>query len=85
VPFRPDDIKVYPNPSDGRFFVNTEGFGQSVTLKIFSTDGRLLMTQIASDAGPEFPVECPELGNGLYIVQLTDGVRSGQTKLLIHK
>ena len=85
VPFRPDDIKVYPNPSDGRFLVNTAGFGQTVTLKIFTTGGRLLRTKIFSDAGPELSVDCPDLGNGLYIIQLTDGSKSGQTKLLIHK
>jgi len=85
VPYRPDDIKIYPNPSDGRFLVNTAGFGQTVTLKIFATDGRLLMTKIFSDAGPEFSVDCPDLDNGLYIVQLTDGSKSGQTKLLINK
>ncbi len=85
VPFRPDDLKAYPNPCDGRFFINPEGFAQPVTVKIFTTDGRMLMTKVLSDAGPEFSIDCPELGNGLYIIQLTDGSKSGQTKLLIHK
>ena len=85
VPFRPDDVKVYPNPSDGRFLVNITGFGHPVTLKIYASDGRLLMTKVVSDAGPEFSIDCSGLGNGLYIIQLTDGSKSGQTKLLIHK
>ncbi len=85
VPYRPDDIKVYPNPGAGLVYVNPADFGQPVTLKVFASDGHLLMTEDISDADSEITVDCSGLDNGLYIIQLTDGKKTGQTKLLIHK
>jgi hypothetical protein len=85
VPYRPDDLKVYPNPGDGRFFINSDGFARPVTVKVFTTEGQMVMTEVVNDTGPEFSIDCPGLCNGLYIIQLTDGSKSGQAKLLIHK
>jgi hypothetical protein len=85
VPFRPDDIKAYPNPAVDLVYISPAGFEQPVTLKIFATDGRLLMTEVISDADSEFPVDCSGLDNGLYIIQLADRSKTGQTKLLINK
>jgi hypothetical protein len=85
VPFRPDDIKVYPNPGADLVYVNADGFEQPSRVKIFATDGRLLITEVINDAGAESAIDCSGLADGLYIIQLTDGKKTGQTKLLIHK
>ena len=85
VPFRPDDIKIYPNPGADLVYIAADGFEQPVWMKIFATDGHLLMTEVLNDAGTEFAIDCSGLADGLYIIQLTDGKKTGQTKLLIHK
>ena len=85
VPFRPDDIKVYPNPCADRFYINTAGFEKPVTVKVFTTDGRLRKVKELSDEDILFSFDCSDLTNGLYIIQITDRSKSGQTKLLIHK
>jgi len=85
VPFRPDDIKVYPNPGADLVYINADGFEQPSRVNIFATDGRLLKTEVINDAGAESAIDCSGLADGLYIIQLTDGKKTGQTKLLIHK
>jgi len=85
VPFRPDDIKVYPNPGADLVYIDPAGFAQPVTLKLFAADGHLLMTEVINDTDAEFSLDCSGLADGLYIVQLTDRRKTGQTKLLINK
>jgi hypothetical protein len=85
VPFRPDDIKIYPNPGADLVYIDPAGFLQPVTVKIFTTDGRLMMTEAIIDAGSEFTIDCSALTNGLYIIQLADSRKTGQAKLLINK
>jgi hypothetical protein len=85
VPFRPDDLKVYPNPAADRFWINAAGFEPPVTMKIFSPDGRLLKEKDLSDNDSVVSFDCSDLDNGLYLIQITDGIKSGQAKLLIHK
>jgi hypothetical protein len=85
VPFRPDDIKVYPNPGADLVYIDHSGFEQPVTVKVFASNGHMLMTKIVSDADSEFSIDCSGLGNGLYIIQLSDRRKTGQAKLLINK
>ncbi len=85
VPFRPDDIKVYPNPGADFVYIDPAGFEQPVTIRIFAADGRLMMTEAVSDTGSEFTIDCSGLTNGLYIIQLNDRRKTGQAKLLLNK
>lgn len=85
VPYRPDDIKIYPNPGADLINIDPAGFVQPVTIKIFSTEGRLMMTEDIIDTCSEFTIDCSGLTNGLYIIQLTDRRKTGQAKLLINK
>jgi hypothetical protein len=85
VPFRPDDIKIYPNPGANLVYINPAGFVQPVTVKIFTTDGRLMMIKEIGYTDSIISLDCSALSNGFYIIQLTDRKKSGQARLIIQK
>ena len=85
VPFRPDDIKIYPNPGASLVYINPAGFVQPVTVKIFTTDGRLMMIKEIGYTDSIISLDCSALSNGFYIIQLTDRKKSGQARLIIQK
>jgi hypothetical protein len=76
---------MYPNPSTDQVNINLSGFQKTVYIKIYTIDGRLVLTQQLPDSVPVFSFSCTGLDNGFYIIQLTDGRNSGQAKLLIQK
>ena len=81
----PDDLKVYPNPSTGLVYIDPAGFEQPVTVKIFTIDGRMIMTKELGHTNSVFTLDCDGLDNGFYVVQLIDRKKSGQSRLVIRK
>ncbi|MEP7265217.1 MAG: T9SS type A sorting domain-containing protein [Bacteroidota bacterium] len=59
-----NELAISPNPSDGNFSIKRKSIGES-TIKIFSTDGRLMQSLLLS--GTETNVAC-SLKPGVYIV-----------------
>ena len=67
-------MKVYPNPTSGRFYVQTEG--QSLK-RIYDLSGRLLLET------KDNQVDMSSLSQGIYILKVTgrDGI-TGTEKII---
>jgi hypothetical protein len=85
VEAKPVNIEIYPNPCTDQVYINLSGFQKTVYIKIYTIDGRLILIKQLPDSISVFPFNCSGLDNGFYIIQLTDGSNSGQSKLLIQK
>ncbi len=68
------DIKVYPNPSNGK--VNIKGLNDGASLDVFSLEGHKLTSySIGSDSAMEL-----DLTSGLYLLKIMD-----EDKMQVHK
>lgn len=86
-PVQPEiaDIKIYPNPAANHVRICLPEFVNPVTMRVFNLDGRLLIVKELSNSSSELSLDLSGLGNGFYIICLTDGKKYGQCRLLIHK
>lgn len=78
-----ETFEIYPNPANDRVFIKMNGLNEKSEVKIFSVDGRLIKNQQLSNN--ESLVDCSFLKNGLYLLQLQNGDKSYQSKLMIQK
>lgn len=80
-------FSVYPNPGNGQIFIDFPDINpnQKIVLNVFSVDGRMVLKKCITNVGPELPVDCSTLPNGMYLIQLVNGNNYGQTKLVIRK
>jgi hypothetical protein len=64
-----DGVSVFPNPFTTLLTI-TRIASDEVTVNIFDTEGRLVMSKQTS--GTKIEIETAELANGIYSVQLID-------------
>ncbi|MEZ4924427.1 MAG: T9SS type A sorting domain-containing protein [Crocinitomicaceae bacterium] len=70
------DIRVYPNPTQGILSIDLEGFGQSVELHIYNSQGKLIFNKICQ---PEKTlVDITDQADGLYLFEF---ILEGQSPL----
>jgi len=79
-------LKVYPNPSDGRFFLEIAG-GRSVekVVDILGPDGRMIQQRLIQPGSvhlEEFDLQ--EVAPGLYLIRISQGKEQLNRKLLIY-
>lgn len=85
IPYRPDDIVIYPNPASTSVYIDLSLFENPVTIKIYSFAGRLTRVIEFSDTAKECSFDCTGLDNGMYMITISDGSRTAHAKLLISK
>lgn len=74
------DFKIYPNPTHGNFSIQLKE-GESKTIQIYDTNGRLVKQQTISDKNPI--VNTSDLPDAIYFIKLsTDSQPSGYIKLV---
>jgi hypothetical protein len=67
------DFSIFPNPSDDRFYLNSEAFiADDVVLEIHDLNGRLVFQdgQISKNALLNYQIDIQGETNGIYIVTL---------------
>jgi glucose/arabinose dehydrogenase len=67
---------IYPNPTDGAFYLQVEESAGSIEFELFDTSGKLLYTKSWSDDmgdGIEVPVFIRTLPDGVYYFQIDNG------------
>jgi uncharacterized repeat protein (TIGR01451 family) len=73
------ELKVYPNPSNGNFRVETSG--DAARLEIFEISGKLVYSKNNLSIGTELSLP---LGHGIYILKVTNNKgQSTQQKIII--
>ncbi|MGE0088052.1 MAG: T9SS type A sorting domain-containing protein [Bacteroidales bacterium] len=73
-------ISVYPNPSQGVFYINEET-NNPINYKVFSSDGRL----VYSDKTDQKRINLERLPNGIYFLEIKSRNLSKYSKLIIQK
>jgi Secretion system C-terminal sorting domain len=82
ITFSDFKLKVFPNPSDGRFEVTVEGDTEGLSFDVFDMAGKHLHKQPV--AGMNTSINVSHLSTGMYILTCRDAKKiKGQWKLLI--
>jgi hypothetical protein len=78
-------FSIFPNPAREKVFFSSPGMNrdQTLTIKLYNMDGRLVKTEQLHNS--DISLDCSELQDGLYLIQLENGDRHLHSKLLIQK
>ncbi|WP_081871805.1 reprolysin-like metallopeptidase [Chryseobacterium sp. FH1] len=83
--FNSNNIKVYPNPSNGNFFIKSKDLGGNAKVAIYDMNGRVVHTSgfngLTGESTNEFNVN---LTKGIYLLKVTS-VKGNYTQKLIVK
>jgi hypothetical protein len=81
------ELKIYPNPSDGKINIELPELipEHNLVFKLFDLNGNLIQIQNISQTDTEISIDCSELKNGLYLALLIGHNNYFQTKLVIQK
>jgi hypothetical protein len=74
-------LNVYPNPTKGNFMVTFGGTHSNGTVRILDMNGKEVLTQEVNSLNGE--INCDNLSNGLYVVELTVAGKTATKKLNI--
>lgn len=74
----PDDLSVYPNPASDRLFIS--GLDKPATVKIYTTNGILVVSEVLNKNVNEIPIS--KLEDGVYIVKITSENKNWMKKIL---
>ncbi|MBT2620188.1 reprolysin-like metallopeptidase [Chryseobacterium sp. ISL-6] len=79
-----DDIKIYPNPNNGNFFIKSRNLPGELKVNLFDSSGRLIYSsgayQSNGDNTKEFNVNAPK---GVYIINVNSSKGDYNQKLII--
>lgn len=78
-----DDIKVYPNPSDGNFFIKSQNIKGEMKVTLFDSSGRLIYSSAYQSEGnntKELNVNVPK---GVYVISISSSKGVYNSKLII--
>ena len=82
--FNSDNIKVYPNPSAGNFFIKSKNLGGNAKVNIYDMNGRVVHTSgfnvLSGESTNEFNVN---LTKGVYLLKVTSPKANYTQKLII--
>lgn len=77
-----NQIDIYPNPVSNIFTIRSPQNNISF-IKIFNLDGRLVLEKPIKSFGSEIIIDATSFSNGMYIVNVSNGGKSQQSKLII--
>ncbi|WP_027384769.1 reprolysin-like metallopeptidase [Epilithonimonas caeni] len=82
--FNANNIKVYPNPSTGNFFIKSKDLGGNAKVTIFDMSGKVVHTSgfniVTGESTNEFNVN---LSKGVYLLNVTSPKGNYSQKLII--
>lgn len=79
---------LYPNPSQGSFYVGFESFGiEMPRIRIYNMQGKIVLEQTFSTtaAFERLPLNLEAAAAGIYLIELEQGNRRGYQRLLLRK
>jgi PKD repeat protein len=82
-----DDLYLFPNPSDGQFFIKAERLSdRPFQLQIFDVAGALIWEEQIATPGAglnTYAVDLPQISSGVYLISINDGLQQRTKKLFI--
>lgn len=82
-----NDLKIFPNPSNGLFFINLDTFSQNkIFIEIHDMTGRLIQHEQLSNTSHEleYPINLSGYPKGIYFIKVFDGSTRQTGKLIIY-
>ena len=76
------DIKIFPNPSSSKVFINSTKELGNCSIKIVNYQGRCLISEKVTQF-TNYQLNCETWVNGIYIITITDMNNNTQTSQLI--
>ncbi len=76
-----NSFRIYPNPSDGMFQIESLEFQSGAMINIYDLTGRKLET--LRYLGSAYPIDLNALDRGVYILEMKDTSRRGTQKILL--
>ena len=78
-------LGIYPNPSNGLFRIESEGFIGDVNLTVISADGRTVYSEKFFDVNGSVidNLNLSDLPAGIYLIRMDDGTRSNTERIII--
>jgi hypothetical protein len=61
-------FKVYPNPANGAFFIESENLTNQMQLSIISSDGKLILNKLITE--PRTQIDLRNFDSGLYLIRI---------------
>ena len=74
-------LKIYPNPSNGSFVVET-GNSEKQVVRVFDLSGKIVLSQIVTE---KTTINASNLNEGIYIISLTSSGGIINKRLVIVK
>ncbi|MCT2560783.1 reprolysin-like metallopeptidase [Chryseobacterium herbae] len=78
-----DDIKIYPNPSDGKFFIKSRNFNGEMKVTLFDTAGRLISSDFYQSNGDHTKEFNLNVSKGVYMININSPKGVYNQKLII--
>jgi len=76
------DLSIFPNPSEGQFYVRLNGQGSLENVTVFDELGRTIPVHISTNANYT-TIELVEKVSGMFIVNITTNAGTAQKRILI--
>ncbi len=77
------EIKIYPNPNNGRFILSSESIIENTFIEVFDIQGRLLITYNLNPSEREHNIDLSTLSKGIYTIALKTNNQKTFKKLII--
>lgn len=77
-----NEVKVYPNPGNGRFTVELPSFEGETSLKVVSMSGSEVYRSVIGESGSRM-IQLPETSKGVYILMIDNAKMSKRIKLIV--
>jgi len=77
------ELSIYPNPSEGLFYLQLENFDHDVHVDVFDASGRKLISEDFNNPGRFLKIlDLSDKESGLYIIRVSDDVHTISTSVI---
>jgi hypothetical protein len=77
------DVKVYPNPSKGKFTIEYLNINSGSEIKIYNALGAIIYHTVTTDDGSR-KIDLPGIKKGFYFIRVIDGMEHYTRKVIVN-
>ena len=77
------DMSIYPNPSNGIFYIDAPAIGEKATLTIYDISGKIIQSKMFNaSAKQSLQVDLTKNPKAVYLIEIRSGEQSFRTKIV---
>ncbi len=73
---------VYPNPFENRIYVYDGMEGEDITIKVYSSFGKLILSKKIKNNGVEIPIDMGDIPTGMYLLKIESKTKTSSYKII---